>query len=83
MAGSMYQRIVIHVGQDIKGDPLSKITNAERATGMTQVVKSLPSKHEALNSNLSIIIISILTYIGMFSLKLNQNLTVTSTNNIL
>jgi hypothetical protein len=49
-----------------KRDPISKITTADRAGGMAQVVEHLPSKCNALNSTpntTKIIIITIVTII--------------------
>jgi hypothetical protein len=36
-----------------KQDPISKVTTAKRVGGMTQVIENLPSKNEALSSNLT------------------------------
>jgi hypothetical protein len=40
---------VVQAGLDIKQDSVSKISNPQRADGVTQVVKHLLSKHKALN----------------------------------
>jgi hypothetical protein len=41
----------IQADQSIKQDPISKITKAKRAGGMTPVVECLLSNLEALSSN--------------------------------
>jgi hypothetical protein len=48
MQGSTNRRIVI---QGIKGDPISIITNAKMAGGVTQVIECLLGKCEVLSSN--------------------------------
>jgi hypothetical protein len=50
MWGNINSRIAVHSSLGIKGDPISKITNAKRAGGVAQRVEHLPSKHKALSS---------------------------------
>jgi hypothetical protein len=45
--------ITVQARMSKKQDPISKITRAKRADGMTKVVEHLPSKCKALNSNSS------------------------------
>jgi hypothetical protein len=44
---------VVQAGLGKKQDPISKITRAKWARGIVQVVAYLPSKNEALSTNLS------------------------------
>jgi hypothetical protein len=53
MAGSILNRnIVVQTSLSKKQDLVSKINKAERAGGVAQAVDRLPSKCEALSSNL-------------------------------
>jgi hypothetical protein len=49
MQGGTDRRIMVQASLGIKHNPVSKITNAKRADGRTQVVKCLSSKCEALS----------------------------------
>jgi hypothetical protein len=42
---------VVHISLGKNGDHISKISRAQRAGGLSQVVECLPSKNEALSSN--------------------------------
>jgi hypothetical protein len=50
--GSTKSRIAGQANGGVKQDPISKITNAKRADGVIQMLKHLPSKHEAPSSTL-------------------------------
>jgi hypothetical protein len=50
--GGINRRIIVQAGLGIKLDPISKITNAEGTSAVTQVAECLLSKPEALNSTL-------------------------------
>jgi hypothetical protein len=54
MQGSTNRRIMVQTGQGTKQDTVLKVTSIKRAGRVGQVVKYLPSKHEALNSTSSI-----------------------------
>jgi hypothetical protein len=48
--GSTNRKIVVQAGPDTKQDPLPKITNVKRFSGMTQMLEDLSSKYEGLSS---------------------------------
>jgi hypothetical protein len=50
MHESTTRRIMVQVSLGIKQDPISKITRAKRASGVTQVVEHLLRTWEALSS---------------------------------
>jgi hypothetical protein len=52
MQRSTNRRITVQACPGIKRDPISKITNAERAGGVSQMVEHPPSKCKALTSKL-------------------------------
>jgi hypothetical protein len=48
--GNPNRRTMVQTGLSIRQDPISKITNTEKADKVTEVIEHLPSKCEAFSS---------------------------------